>query len=265
MKKQIALGLVLVSILSGCASNDAFSREAMTATTVATEPAKEYPKYTYTLRDIPYLITKQELQSFIDSDKGLSGVKMKSVYHADNELLVFDPIKGEYLTLRGYEVEYQHDNSKRYGYLCQVAGYNVVSISARFLPSITTSKGYTSYGYESDSLLYSLEYDLTYGNDSLPLAEKDLIKKLTSVYGEPTNDYSWGSNALSTVMSDHYTYWIADDNSRITVHLDYNSISGYRLTIEYGLYDKDVEKNAWLLNAIKEQAASKKASNTDGL
>ena len=88
---------------------------------------------------------------------------------------------------------------------------------------------------------------------------------MTSVYGEPTNDYSWESNALGTVISDHYTYWIADDNSRITVHLGYNSISGYRLTIEYGLYDKDVEKNAWLLNAIKEQAASKKASNTDGL
>lgn len=265
MKKQIALALVLASILSGCASNDAFTREAMTATAVATEPAKEYPQYTYTLRDIPYLITKQELQSFIDADKGLSGVIKESSYHQDDELLVYDPTKEKYLHLRGYEVRYTHDNSKRYGYICQVAGYDVLSISAMFLPSISTSNGFTSYGKESDSLLYSLEYELTNGNDSLSLAEKDVIKKLTSVYGEPTNDYSWSSDLLGTVMKDHYTYWIADDNSRITVHLNYNSISGYRLTIEYGLYNDNVEKNAWLLNAIKEQAASKKASNTDGL
>lgn len=238
MKRIIIIFLILVSILAGCTSGN----------------SKGDSKYKITFRDIPWLVSETEFDKLLSADKGI-GSKELDIMNGTTS--IYCPLTDRKYLLRAVCIDYDFFDYRKDGYPYQVGGYGVHTIEAYFLPPITQKHDSISFEDDSKAQLYMVKYCLSIG-ENWDDAKQDLIKKLTAVYGKPTNEYTL-SNSKS------YTQWIAEDNSSVV--LEERKKSNYSMFhITYCLLDTDyLEKNETLNVALGKQGTQTNTLDTDGL
>lgn len=148
--------------------------------------------------------------------------------------------------------------------ICKVAGYDVSSIDARFLPSYDMNRLVLGNPYRLARVQYSIDaYDLP-KDITIYDAFYDLKAKLTSLYGEPTYFSDKPEGGYSGTM--RLAYWVSSDGTGVSLEVYHLTYMADYIHIEYavddGEYVRDIHR---ILIKQKQQKIEDNSHNTEGL
>ncbi len=237
------------------------------------EPTKE-PEETKTPTGIPTEKMKKEI-IFMDTPWGVSYEEVNKKFPDYNLMCLAgehyktmscdDILLGDY---NGIEFEYSDINiiGSALNKEVEIAGY--VTSDLKFYFSYTPVDGVITKT-EKDTAFYGAQY--VFSPKNLKNMQKDLLEKLTSLYGEPsesnTDSDLWGNKFT-------YTYWYGASDTELVLKTqdtsdDSTEIYEDEITISYVWRKGDelLQNASDLLKeqAIKEEAEAYDNTNTDGL
>ncbi len=195
-------------------------------------------------RDIPWGSSYKEATSRI-------AVKFWTKPHDDYASTVKSGLMGGHDLAYKYYIRCRSDGEPN----LSVAGYPVEKIRLWFVYT-PDSNGHLTKS-ENDTALYLAEYQIK--PKDINAVEKDLIEKLSSVYGDVDEQASEGT----VIKEDHYLWY--GSNNAVCVLTARRSNSSTTIDITYGWLDGDEYLQRAYEALAAEEAESMGNGNTDGL